>query len=192
MRHTYINDEGACQLPLGEYTVSYAVALGNRETLDYLKFRPQMCGHILTIDCGHGKIDVIVMNSLYGGGLSLYETAWMMATKNKPIDEFDSVRCSVQMSRRNPFKSGGYRCFHATDETDNKYYRSVGLFNTNGRVVVGATHRGRNGTAIENGYFAFYNFGNEDDFITFHFEFGGSHIVYLKDCPKNLHKQKWT
>ncbi|CAF0901964.1 unnamed protein product [Brachionus calyciflorus] len=191
LKHVYINDEGACLLPAESYAIKYPIALGNRETLDYLKFRPQLCGHVLEIDCGLGKFDAVIMNSNFGGGLELYESLWEAAVpkRNKKMNE---ARCNVTLSKKNPFTSTDYKCYHGTDQTDNVYFRSLGLFNTRGKVVVAAQMNGRNGTLTENGYFTFYNFGTEEDLVTFYFEFGGSYSVYLKDCPGNSKKQQWS
>lgn len=171
--------------------MTYPIALGNKELLGYLKFRPQLCGHVLQIDCGNGKFEAVVMNSNFGGGLDLYDSLWEAAVpkRNKKMGE---ARCNVTLSKKNPFKTQGYRCYHGTDQTDNVYFRSVGLFNTNGKVVVGAQFNGRNGTLSENGYFTFYNFGTEEDLVTFFFEFGGSFSIYLKDCPAKPNNQKWS
>ena len=70
-------EAGACKLPAqGSYTVSYAVALGNVPALGNLKYTNSMCGHILTVNCGNGDVDIIVMNSNLGGGLDLYGSTW--------------------------------------------------------------------------------------------------------------------
>ena len=71
------NEAGACKLPAqGSYSVMYAVALGDLPTLGSLKYTNSMCGHILTVNCGNGDVDIIVMNSNLGGGLDLYGSTW--------------------------------------------------------------------------------------------------------------------
>ena len=71
------NEAGACKLPAqGSYSVRYAVALGNVPALGNLKYTNSMCGHILTVNCGNGDVDIIVMNSNLGGGLDLYGSTW--------------------------------------------------------------------------------------------------------------------
>lgn len=191
LKHTYINDEGTCLLPSEDYAVTYPIALGNKEKLDYLKFRPQLCGHVLEIDCGNGKFDAVIMNSNLGGGLDLYNSLWEVAVTNRN-KKMDEARCNVTLSKKNPFKSPGYRCYFGSDQTDNLYFRSVGLFNTNGKVVVGAQFNGRNGTLSENGYFNFYNFGTDEDLVIFYFEFGETFSLYLKNCLAKLKNQKWS
>ena len=83
---------GACSLPQGDYTVNKPVALGDIASLGYLKFRPDLCGHILRVDCGNGPLNIIVTNSNLGGGLDLYASSWSIATNNKPPGE---TKCSV-------------------------------------------------------------------------------------------------
>ena len=63
---------GACELPQTGYTNDYPIALGDMASLGHLKFQPDLCGHILNIDCGHGPIDIIITNSNLGRGLDLY------------------------------------------------------------------------------------------------------------------------
>ena len=65
-------ESGACALPRAGYTNNNPVALGNVPELQHLRFRPDLCGHILTINCGRGSLDIIVTNSNLGGGLDLY------------------------------------------------------------------------------------------------------------------------
>lgn len=67
----------ACALPQASYTTDNPFALGSIDSLGHLKFRPDLCGHILNIDCGHGPLDIIITNSNYGGGMDLYSrTTW--------------------------------------------------------------------------------------------------------------------
>jgi hypothetical protein len=61
---------GACSLPKANYAVKYPVALGDISSLAHLKFSPDLCGHILRINCGHGDLDVIVTNSNLGNFLN--------------------------------------------------------------------------------------------------------------------------
>ena len=62
----------ACALPQTGYTTDYPFALGDMDSLSHLKFKPDLCGHILNIDCGNGPLDIIITNSNYGRGLDLY------------------------------------------------------------------------------------------------------------------------
>lgn len=69
----HVNGGGdACALPRANYANNYPFALGNIGSLEHLKFKPDLCGHILTINCGRGPLDVIIVNSNLGGGLDLY------------------------------------------------------------------------------------------------------------------------
>jgi hypothetical protein len=65
-------EAGACSLPQQSYAVTNPVALGNIDSLGYLKFQPELCGQVLQVDCGNGPLNIIVSNSNLGGGLDLY------------------------------------------------------------------------------------------------------------------------
>ncbi|OQV17607.1 putative glucan 1,3-beta-glucosidase A [Hypsibius exemplaris] len=148
-------EAGACSLPSASYNLLTPVALGDISSLSQLKYTNSMCGHVLTIDCGHGAMDIIVTNSNLGGGLDLYASSWAIATANAPPGE---TWCSVQLSTRNPFNFDGPRCYYGPGtDLDNPYFRLVAVFNTGGRLVTGATLNGVAGSF--NGvqpYFAFY------------------------------------
>jgi len=75
-------EAGACELPTSNYAVRYSVALGTINSLKDLKFRPELCGQILEVNCGYGTLNLIVMNSNIGGGLDLYSTSWALLTRN--------------------------------------------------------------------------------------------------------------
>jgi hypothetical protein len=78
-RHVSGGSGDACALPRGSYTLNNPFALGDRPELGYLKFKPDLCGHILNINCGHGPLDIIITNSNYGGGIDLYSRAtWLV------------------------------------------------------------------------------------------------------------------
>ncbi|CAF0937648.1 unnamed protein product [Adineta ricciae] len=100
-------EHGACALPTSNYAVVNPVALGNIESLKDLKFRPQLCGHVLNVDCGHGSLDIIVTNSNLGGGLDLYGSTWDKLTNHKPPG---ITSCKVRLTDRNAFNFHGPRC----------------------------------------------------------------------------------
>ncbi|CAF3406955.1 unnamed protein product [Rotaria sp. Silwood1] len=186
------HEAGACELPASNYAIKYSVALGNIESLKHLKFRPELCGQVLTINCGNGPLDVVVMNSNYGGGLDLYASTWKKLTNNMSPGV---TSCSVQLSSRNAFRFNGPRCYYKPDSGfGNEYYRNVGLFNTNGRIVVKATIDNRPGEHRgDNPFFAF-NFGpiSVNKQVVFTFEDGGTHTVYVRDCHYPRNKQFWS
>ena len=185
-------ESGACALPVSQYSVVHPVALGNIESLKHLKFRLELCGQILTVNCGHGSLNIIVTNSNLGGGLDLYTSTWNQLTNNQSPG---IVSCSVQLTSRNAFDFNEPRCFYKPGTgNDNSYYRNVGLLNTNGRIVRSATidqrlgeHRG------DNPYFAF-NFGSIDvnKQVIFTFEDGTTHSVLLRDCDYQQNEQIWS
>ena len=98
------NEVGACSLPEGDYAVTYPVALGDIPELGYLKFDPDLCGHILEVNCGHGPLNIIISNSNLGGGLDLYTSSWNQATNGKPPG---ITKCSVKLTNLNTFKTSG-------------------------------------------------------------------------------------
>ena len=79
--------------------------MGDINSLQYLKFRADLCGHIVTIYCGDGALDVVISNSNLGGGLDLYASTWAKLTKSAPPGV---TQCSIQLSSKNLFNSNGY------------------------------------------------------------------------------------
>jgi hypothetical protein len=158
-RHS-AREAGACALPSSDYAVVNPVALGNIESLEYLKFHPELCGQILEVNCGYGSLDIIITNSNYGGGLDLYASTWDILTNQKPPGE---TSCSVALTSRNAFNLDEPRCFYKPGtDNNNPYYHNVGLLNTNGRLVVSATIDNRRGEHRgDNPYYAF-DFGPID------------------------------
>ena len=72
----HVNGGGdACALPARSYAITKPFALGDLPELGYLKFRPDLCGHVLNINCGFGPLDIIITNSNYGGGIDLYSSS---------------------------------------------------------------------------------------------------------------------
>jgi hypothetical protein len=110
-------------------------------------------------------------------------------TNSKPPGETSST---VQLTSRNAFNFNGPRCFYKPGpDKDNSYYHNVGLFNTNGRLVVSATIDNRQGEHRgDNPYYAF-NFGPIDGNkqIIFTLEDGNTHAVYLRDCKYQKNEQ---
>ncbi|CAF3894741.1 unnamed protein product [Rotaria sordida] len=185
-------EAGACALPASSYAIVHPVALGNIEALKHLKFRPDLCGQVLRVNCGNGPLDIIVTNSNLGGGLDLYASTWDKLTNNKPPGE---TSCTVQLTSRNAFNFNGPRCFYKPGtDYNNAYYHNVGLLNTNGRIISRATidnrlgeHRGANP------YYAF-NFGPLDanKQVVFTFEDGSTHSVFLRECEYQQSEHLWS
>jgi hypothetical protein len=182
---------GACSLPEGSYSVLHPVALGDKASLQSLKFNPDLCGHILTIDCGNGPLDIIVMNSNLGGGLDLYASSWAIATNNKPPGE---TSCSVTLTSKNPLtNSNSPICYHATGEVNNQYYHNVGLLNVGSRITTGATLNGVQGAHRgANPYYAFDVSASGNDQVVFRFQDGTTQSVFLRDCLNGAQKHMWS
>lgn len=182
-------EPGACALPRVNYDVKYPVALGDIDSLQNLKFRPELCGHVLDVNCGHGQLDIVINNSNLGGGLDLYASTWDLLTDRQPPGE---TYCSVELSWRNAMP-GGMECYYKPGTDHGKRgYHNVGLFNTNEKLVTGAvignkvgSHRG------PNPYFAFDEV-DDNAVITFSLSDGSSKAVSLRDCIYLNDEQVWS
>lgn len=182
---------GACALPSVNYDVQYPVALGDIDELQYLKFKPELCGHVLTVDCGHGTLDVIINNSNLGGGLDLYGSSWDQLTDNQPPGE---TRCSVVLSSQNAMSGADYTCYYKPGTgNDNRYYHNVGLLNTNDKLVTDASIGGKIGAHRgANPYFAFDGEVDDDDQVQFKLSDGSEKWVTLRDCVYLNDEQLWS
>jgi hypothetical protein len=94
------HESGACTRPVSNSAVVNTVALGNIASLQQLKFRSDLCGHVLKVDCGNGPLDIVVTNSNYRSGLNLYSPTWSKLTNNKSPGQ---TSCTVQLTSRNAF-----------------------------------------------------------------------------------------
>jgi PAN domain len=185
-------EHGACALPASDYAIVNPVALGDIASLQNLKFRPELCGQVLQVDCGHGPLNIIITNSNYGGGLDLYASTWDKLTNHASPGQ---THCKVQLTSLNAFNFDGARCFYKPGtDFNNAYYHNVGLLNTKGRKVIKATiddrageHRG------DNPYYAF-NFGPIDGNkqVIFTLDDGTTQTVYLRDCEYQQNEQYWS
>ncbi len=128
----------ACALPQANYVVANPFALGDLPELGDLKFKPELCGHVFRIDCGHGPLDIIATNSNLGGGLDLYsQTSWPKATGDAPPGE---TRCSIELSGQNAMSGKSFQCYYKPGtETNNPFFRNIGILNTGSKIVTGAT-----------------------------------------------------
>lgn len=184
-------ESGACALPKVAYNVRYPVALGNLNELGNLKFTPEFCGHVLTVDCGHGELDIIINNSNYGGGLDLYGSSWDVLTNRQPPGV---TSCSLRLSTRNAISGAANVCYYKPGTGNgNRWYHNVGLLNTNGKLVTRAvignkvgSHRG------DNPYFAFDGEVDDSEFVIFSFSDGSSNSVRLSNCIHLNDEQLWS
>ncbi len=208
------NEKGACELPNADYGILTPVALGDIAELGYLGFKPDLCGHILKINCGHGDMDIIITNSNLGGGLDLYASSWSQATNNLPPG---IIHCDVQLTSQNPIRNSSPTCYYMQNEGQNPYYHNVALFNTGSRIVTGAVlkningeHRGEiskkvlftfflennnNDCFVEgnNPYYAFNTLATDDDQVVFSLNDGTIQSFSLKNCVKGVKaKENWS
>ena len=85
------SDAGGCQMPLGSYEVTDAVALGQANELGSLKWRQGLCGQVLRVNCGNGPIDAVVASTCNLGsascGVDLIGKTWRRATGGRQPGE---------------------------------------------------------------------------------------------------------
>ena len=141
------------------------------------------------MNCGNGPLNIIVTNSNLGGGLDLYKSSWDKATNYKSPGQ---TYCSVQLTSQNTFSFDGPVCYHASGETQNQYYRAVGLLNTNNKIVVRAIFNGINGVPQSSApYFQFNGYGLGSSPVVFSFSDGSSYSIPLNQCKDGSNKQMW-
>ncbi|CAF1421099.1 unnamed protein product [Adineta ricciae] len=195
IRTTYhgAHEAGACALPKASYAISHPIAIGDIESLKYFKYRPELCGHVLQLDCGNGPLDVIVVNSNLGQGLDLYASTWNRLTNHMSPG---ITQCSIQLSARKAFDFDGPRCFHrpGSDSSHNEYYRCIGLLNTGGQIVISATIDDHRGKYMQSSPYFEFTYGQKIDGnkqIVFNLADGTTHKVYLRDCENQYNQQLW-
>jgi len=100
-------DGGSCQMPQNNanYVITDALALGQSTALGHLAFRSGFCGQVLTLNCGHGAVDALVVSTCGIGstscGLDLIGKTWRKLTNNQ---EPGIAQCNVTLSKRNPIE----------------------------------------------------------------------------------------
>ncbi len=161
--------------------------------LGNLEFQPDLCGHVIQVDCGHGALNTIVTNSNLGGGLGLYsDSAWPKATGNP---ELGVARCSVQLSTQNSLSGKNFQCYYRPgSETTNAYYRNIGILNTGSKIVTGATLGGQPGN--HDGPNPYYSFTGRaidiNEEVVFTFNDGSTHSVRFSDCKSVGSEKRWN
>ncbi|CAF2526705.1 unnamed protein product [Rotaria sp. Silwood2] len=190
--HYLDNDSDGCALPVSHYTISYPVALGNIMALKYLKFRPELCGQVLTINCGHGSLDTIVTNSKPEGGLLLYTSTWNKLIKN---NKTENVSCSVQLQFRNVFESSEPRCYYKLGTITSTTHRyKIGILNTYGRIVSEATidNQSAHPRGANSSYAFDFDFVDMNKEVIFTFENGMKNSFRLEECLHHQTEQIWS
>ena len=123
------------------YAVTDALALGQATSLGNLAWRQGLCGQVLSVDCGHGVVNAVVASTCNLGstscGVDLIGSTWRKATANQSPGV---TQCNVALTKINPMQGASPLCFYRPNsETNNRYYASLGVFNTNGRIPSSAT-----------------------------------------------------
>jgi hypothetical protein len=146
-------------MPEAAYTVQGAVALGDAPDMGGLSAANNLCGHVVTVDCG-GTPTVAVVASVcnfgaHNCGVDMITNTWNPATGNEPYGE---VTCKLSLTADNALPGSSNQCFYRPDGVagSSESYTSVGLFNTGGKLVQSSTLAGVLGTLNGNsGYFDF-------------------------------------
>jgi hypothetical protein len=189
-------DNGGSLMPEGaSYIITDAIALGQQDALGDLKWKNGLCGQVLEIDAGQGSYKAVVASVCnYGSsdcGVDLIRATWNKVTGNASPGV---VTTKVRLTTDNPM-SGGMQCFFRPFSGQwNAYYLSVGVFNTNGKIVSRAVLEGVNGVFQQmNSYFDFDSHGRDlfhsSSVVTFYFEDGSSNTFSLPNCrtPSGVH-----
>jgi len=153
------SDEGGCSMPEASYTVEGAVALGDAPEMGELSAANNLCGQVVSVDCG-GTPTVAVVASVcdindHTCGVDMITNTWNPATGNAPYGE---VTCKLSLTAENAMSGSSNQCFYRPDGVagSSEYSTSVGLFNTGGKLVQSSTLAGIPGTNSGNsGYFDF-------------------------------------
>jgi len=153
------SDTGGCSMPEAAYTVQGAVALGDAPDMGGLSAANNLCGHVVTVDCG-GTPTVAVVASVcnigdHSCGVDMITNTWNPATGNAPYGE---VTCKLSLTADNALSGSPNQCIYRPDGVagSSEYSTSVGLFNTGGKLVQSSTLAGIPGTYSGNsGYFDF-------------------------------------
>ncbi|XP_055304066.1 uncharacterized protein LOC129569341 [Sitodiplosis mosellana] len=182
-------ENGGCQMPIASYRITDAIALGQETNLGPLIWRQGLCGQVFDIDCGHGMVSAVVVDTCNlntkNCGIDMIKKTWDKATGNQPPDV---VKCKVTLSKANPLNDKEMVCYHRPDsDIGNEYFVMVGVLNTNGRIPKSADIDGRPITRQNNDAWFVFSSGGKPLFhdsavVKFTFEDGGSVKFKLSDC----------
>ena len=182
-------DAGGCQMPgTVNYAVTDALALGQATSLGNLIWRQGLCGQVLKVDCGRGStVNAVVASTCNLGsatcGVDLIGKTWRTVTSNQSPG---TAQCKVSLTNINPMQGSSPLCFYRpSSPTNNAYYASLGVFNTNGRIPSSATLAGVQGQKDSgDSYFTFNSGGSftSGAAVRFNFGDGSSASFQLSSC----------
>lgn len=175
-------------MPAATYAVTDAIALGQETALGDLRFRSGHCGQVLTIDCGYGAVDAVVVSTCNLGsdtcGVDMIAKTWNTATNNASPGIAD---CNVSMSNKNPIAGKGPICYHRPNsDIGNAYYVILSVLNTSGKIVSAGTCAGVSGNRGNDNWFMFDSAGKnlftDDAAVVFTYEDGSSDSFTVGEC----------
>lgn len=176
-------------MPEANYRIADAIALGQEQKLGPLIWRKGLCGQVVDIDCGHGVLSAVIVDTCDLGsskcGIDMIRRTWNKATGNQAPGV---VTCKVKLSKANPLNDKSPVCYHRPDsDIGNKYFVMVGVLNTSGRIPKSATINGRPSTRQNNDAWFVFSSGGQPLFddsatVSFTFEDGGHVQFKLSDC----------
>ncbi|KAJ3121095.1 hypothetical protein HK100_012524, partial [Physocladia obscura] len=152
-------DSGGCSLPIAKYSSTHsAVALGDQTALGTLSFQHYYCGQIVSINCGHGAVTAIVASTCNIGGhdcgVDMIAPTWNAATNSASPG---LTTCSVALTTENPIAltTAAVCYYRPNSEFTNQYFKILGVLNTGGRLVSGATVRSSAGFVSSGNWYQF-------------------------------------
>lgn len=182
------SDSGGCQMPTATYAVTDAIALGQETALGNLVFRSGLCGQVLTINCGNGDVDAVVVSTCNIGsntcGVDMIAKTWNTATNNASPG---IANCTVVLSNKNPIAGSGPVCYHRPNsDIGNAYSVILSVLNTSGKIPSAATIANVSGSRGNDDWFIFDSAGQNlftnDAIVKFTYEDGSSSSFKISEC----------
>lgn len=182
------SDAGGCQVPTANYVITNAIALGQETALGNLAWKQGLCGQVLTVNCGYGDVDAVVVSTCNLGsdscGVDMIGKTWNTATNNASPGIAD---CTVSLSTKNPIEGSGPICYHRPNsDIGNAYYVILSVLNTSGRLPSSGTIAGISGTRGDDDWFIFNSNGQnlftDDATVVFTYEDGSSDSFKIGEC----------
>lgn len=195
-------DSGGCEMPVAAYSVQHAVAIGDAPANLLLTAQSSnhLCGQVVSVDCGGAPVKAVVASicnkNAYNCGVDLIRKSWDLATGGAAPG---ITECTMALDDSLPIASSEAQCFfRPSGEYGNRYYASVGVFNTGGRLPASATLNGVSGSF--NGDSAYFDFngdvgvhsGSSTVPLVVTFMDGSSMTVSYGSCAFNSQAYIWS